>query len=86
MPFGKAFADAKAKGEKTFMWKGKSYAVQMAAPGQGAKKTPPAAAAAPAKPLPGRAVPGGGQISDTPMAEHTSYDEIQRLVSLVKYR
>jgi hypothetical protein len=77
------------------MWKGKSYAVQMAAPGQGAKKTPPAATA---KPLPGKAAPAGGATgtmgaSDpvtgmpaTPMAEHTSYDEIQRLVSLVKYR
>jgi hypothetical protein len=42
MPFGKAFADAKAKGEKTFMWKGKSYAVQMAAPKQGAKPAAPA--------------------------------------------
>jgi hypothetical protein len=29
MPFGKAFADAKAKGEKQFMWKGKPYAVAM---------------------------------------------------------
>jgi hypothetical protein len=30
MPFGKAFADAKAKGEKQFTWKGKPYAVQTA--------------------------------------------------------
>lgn len=51
MPFGKAFADAKAKGEKQFTWKGKKYAVQMAAPKQ-------AATPAPAKPLPGKAVPG----------------------------
>lgn len=28
MPFGKAFADAKAKGEKQFTWKGKPYAVK----------------------------------------------------------
>jgi len=32
MPFGKAFADAKAKGEKEFTWKGKKYAVQTAQP------------------------------------------------------
>ena len=30
MPFAKAFADAKAKGEKQFNWKGKPYAVKMA--------------------------------------------------------
>jgi hypothetical protein len=30
MPFGQAFADAKAKGEKEFTWKGKPYAVKMA--------------------------------------------------------
>lgn len=34
MTFGQAFADAKAKGEKQFTWKGKPYAVQMAAPKQ----------------------------------------------------
>ena len=28
MPFGQAFADAKAKGEKQFTWKGKPYAVK----------------------------------------------------------
>jgi hypothetical protein len=49
MPFGKAFADAKSKGEKEFTWKGKKYAVKMAAPKQ---------AATPAKALPGKAVPG----------------------------
>jgi hypothetical protein len=49
MPFGKAFADAKAKGEKEFTWKGKKYAVKTAAPKQ---------AATPAKALPGKAVPG----------------------------
>ncbi len=37
MPFGKAFADAKAKGEKQFTWKGKQYAVQMAKPDQANK-------------------------------------------------
>lgn len=38
MTFGQAFADAKAKGEKQFTWKGKPYAVQMAQtkPAQGA--------------------------------------------------
>jgi hypothetical protein len=30
MPFDRAFADAKAKGEKQFNWKGKPYAVKMA--------------------------------------------------------
>jgi len=44
MPFGKAFADAKAKGEKEFTWKGKKYAVQMAKP------KPAGQAAQPAKP------------------------------------
>ena len=32
MPFGKAFADAKAKGESQFTWKGKPYAVQLEKP------------------------------------------------------
>ena len=36
MPFGKAFADARAKGEKTFMWKGKSYTTELAKSGGGA--------------------------------------------------
>ena len=101
MPFGKAFADAKAKGEKTFMWKGKSYAVQMAAPAQGAKKTAPA--------VPGKAAPAGGATSmmgaSDPMTgmpyspmpesinqdssttfENAGYDEVQRLVSLIHYK
>lgn len=43
MPFGKAFADAKAKGEKVFAWKGKKYAVQTAAPKQAANPAPAAA-------------------------------------------
>lgn len=43
MPFGKAFADAKAKGEKEFTWKGKKYAVAMAKPA-----AKPAQAATPA--------------------------------------
>ena len=34
MTFSQAFADAKAKGEKQFTWKGKPYAVQLAAPKQ----------------------------------------------------
>lgn len=45
MPFGKAFADAKAKGEKEFTWKGKKYAVAMAKP---AAKPAQAATPAPA--------------------------------------
>ncbi len=40
MTFGQAFADARKSGEKTFTWKGKQYAVQMAA-GQGAQKPAP---------------------------------------------
>jgi len=44
MPFGKAFADAKAKGEKVFTWKGKQYAVKMAnAPKSGSPAAAPAA-------------------------------------------
>ena len=70
MPFGKAFADARAKGEKEFTWKGKKYAVTMAKPA-----AKPAQAATPAKPLPGVAVPGGGQISDTPAAESVQMNE-----------
>jgi len=34
MTFSQAFADAKAKGEKQFTWKGKPYAVTLAAPKQ----------------------------------------------------
>jgi peptidoglycan hydrolase-like protein with peptidoglycan-binding domain len=46
--------------------------------GQGAK---------PATALPGRAVPGGGQISDTPMAESVyQNDELSRIISLVHHR
>jgi len=47
MPFGKAFADARAKGEKQFTWKGKKYAVQMAAPKQAPKQAANPAPAAP---------------------------------------
>lgn len=43
MPFGKAFADARAKGEKEFTWKGKKYAVAVAKPAAA-----PAQAATPA--------------------------------------
>lgn len=83
MPFGKAFADARAKGEKQFAWKGKKYAVQMAAPKQ---------AANPAKtaPLPGRAAPVGG-ATDTmgasdpmtgmpysPMAENVGHGKLAK--------
>jgi hypothetical protein len=42
MPFGKAFADARAKGETVFTWKGKQYAVKMASAGQGAMPAPAA--------------------------------------------
>lgn len=46
MPFGQAFADAKAKGEKQFTWKGKPYAVKMA-PAQAAQPAAKPAAPAP---------------------------------------
>jgi hypothetical protein len=39
MPFGKAFAAARAAGEKQFTWKGKPYTTDVAKPGA----TPPAA-------------------------------------------
>jgi hypothetical protein len=41
MPFGKAFADAKAKGEKQFMWKGKPYAVAMKSASPATAQTAP---------------------------------------------
>lgn len=54
MSFNQAFADARAKGEKQFPWKGKQYAVQMApaAPvgrpaGDGSAKVTPQVAPAP---------------------------------------
>ena len=90
MPFGKAFADAKAKGEKEFTWKGKKYAVKMATTPQAPKTgTPPASgqgAQPAAKSLPGKAPVDAGQISDTPMAESTGYSELQRILSIVNYR
>jgi len=48
MSFGQAFADARAKGEKEFTWKGKPYAVKLAPPGQAPAK--PAASGKPAAP------------------------------------
>jgi hypothetical protein len=42
MSFGQAFADAKAKGEKQFDWKGKPYAVKMAPAPQTAAPEPSA--------------------------------------------
>ena len=83
MPFGKAFADAKAKGEKTFMWKGKSYAVQMADP---ANKT---AEVAKRTGVAMNSTAGGGRgnvVPPTVKESTTSYDEVQRLVSLVQHR
>lgn len=43
-------------------------------------------AASPAKPLPGKAVPGGGNISDTPAAESVDYSDINRLLTLALWR
>lgn len=43
MPFGQAFADARAKGEKQFTWKGKPYAVKLAPTAPAAKPVAPAA-------------------------------------------
>jgi len=96
MPFGKAFADAKSKGEKEFTWKGKKYAVATAAP----------QAATPAQPgmwdkfknwatSGGKAAQAvsGQQISDTPAAESVEtktdnlvneLDEIRRIAGLKK--
>ena len=89
MPFGKAFADARAKGEKEFTWKGKKYAVTMAAPKQSAKQAATPAPAAPAQ-QPGMwdkfknwatgggnpaQTAGGGQISNTPAAENIQMNE-----------
>jgi hypothetical protein len=83
MPFGKAFADAKAKGESQFTWKGKPYAVQLAkpgiAPGQNARDDLLARKGAPAaKP----AVPPAAPVKESA----PSYDEVQRLIGLVHYR
>jgi len=36
--------------------------------------------------LPGRAVPGGGQISDTPASESVDYSDINRLLTLALWR
>ncbi len=89
MPFGKAFADAKAKGEKEFTWKGKKYAVAMAKPAAAPAKAAQAATPAPAK-QPGMwdkfknwatgggnpaATAGSGQISNTPAAENIQMNE-----------
>jgi hypothetical protein len=78
MPFGRAFADAKAKGEKEFTWKGKKYAVTTAKPAAPAQQAATPAAQpgmwdkfknwATAGGKPAQAV-SGAQISDTPAAE-----------------
>ena len=90
MPFGQAFADARAKGEKEFTWKGKKYAVAMAKPAaKPAQAATPAPAAAPAQQpgmwdkfknwATGGGNPGqtasGGQISNTPAAESVQVNE-----------
>ena len=49
MPFGQAFADARAKGEKEFTWKGKPYAVKLAP-----TKAPPAQSGTKAVPQVGK--------------------------------
>ena len=55
MPFGKAFAAARAAGEKTFTWKGKPYTTDLAKPAAPKAPTAPTAptAPAPAAPAPG---------------------------------
>lgn len=84
MTFGQAFADARAKGEKQFNWKGKPYAVKLAP----AKAKP--AQAGMAKPV----EPGLGQTMDGMDAmgapgtygESKGYNELERIVSLVHHR
>lgn len=97
MPFGQAFADARAKGEKEFTWKGKKYAVQMAKPaGQAAQpkkqtvgqqpmqqQAATAAGTAPQNVNPQGMAFGGGGLEE---GKDVGYDEIQRLVSLVHHR
>jgi hypothetical protein len=61
MPFGKAFADAKAKGEKEFTWKGKKYAVQMAKPAGQAAQPKPAKAGFTTGIAPKVSLPGASQ-------------------------
>lgn len=80
MPFGKAFADARAKGEKEFTWKGKKYAVAMAAPKPAAPAKTQSATPAPA--LPGQAAPGGAQIADITAAESTAMNQEAHLKEL----
>jgi len=83
MPFGKAFADAKAKGESAFTWKGKSYAVKMADP---ANKT---AEVAKRTGVAMNSTAGGGRgsmVPPTPPVKESAYDEVERLVGLVHYR
>jgi hypothetical protein len=96
MPFGKAFADAKAKGEKEFTWKGKKYAVQMKPAGQAAQpkkqtvgqlpmqqQAALAAGTAPELVTPQGMAFGGGGLEES---NTTGYTELQRLVSLINHR
>lgn len=94
MPFGQAFADAKAKGEKQFAWKGKQYAVQMAKPQQSANKVPPKVGQLPMQQQAAIAAgttdaavnPQGMAFGGGGLEESTGYSELQRLVSLINYR
>jgi hypothetical protein len=96
MPFGQAFADAKAKGEKEFTWKGKKYAVKMApAGGQAAQ---PAKVPVNTAPKPGQfATNAGGAAFGNPNiakqaqksgatqinAKESAYTEDQTLASII---
>jgi hypothetical protein len=55
MSFGQAFADARAKGEKQFTWKGKPYTTELAKPTTAG--TPPAQSTIPTKTAPPKAGP-----------------------------
>ena len=68
MPFGKAFAAARAAGEKTFTWKGKPYTTDLAKPAAPKAPTAPAPAA-------------GGQ--PTKMRESITYSDDQSLARII---
>jgi hypothetical protein len=94
MPFGKAFAAAKAAGMQDFTWKGKKYAVKMAPAGQGAQPKKPTVgqmpmqqqAAIAAGTDPNAVSPQGMAFGGGGLEEATGYDEVQRLVSLIHYK
>ena len=83
MTFKQAFADARAKGEQQFTWKGKPYAVKLAP----AKKKPDQGAMAPQTmtQMPGMDIMGAPLPAGS-YGESKEYNELERLVSLVHYR